>query len=178
MTDLIAALHRLGGYASQLTLSDLPATVVDRLRLVLFDHLGVTATGAATPEGRALVNAAKPPAGPAPIVGAGRSTTIDQAAWLNGALVCSLELDEGNKYARGHPAAHAFPAALALASIGEVDGADVAAALVAGYEVGARFGAATRLHPGIHPHGNWGAIGAAAAACRLSGVPADTTAAA
>lgn len=175
---LADALHGLGASVAGLRASDLPATVVDRLRLVLLDHLGVTVAGATTPEGRRLVAAASPPPGPAPVVGAGRTTTVDLAAWLNGTAVCSLELDEGNKYARGHPAAHAFPAALALAAAGDADGTDLVAALVAGYEVAARFGAATRLRPGIHPHGNWGVTGAAAAVCRLLGLDGPTTAAA
>lgn len=42
------------------------------------------------------------------------------------------------------------------------------AALVGGYEVAARTGAATHLHDGVHPHGNWGALGAAAGVCRLA----------
>jgi len=89
---------------------------------------------------------------------------------VNGASVCSLELDEGSKYARGHPAAHVIPAALAL---GEHDGASWLGAVLVGYEVAARFGRATRLHKGVHPHGTWGATGAAAAAARLSGLDGD-----
>ena len=90
----------------------------------------------------------------------------------------TLELDEGNKYARGHPASHIFPAALAVAQERNASGAELAAALVVGYEVASRFGRATRLKPGVHPHGNWGVAGAAAAVSRLMGLDPASTAAA
>ncbi|WP_410050232.1 MmgE/PrpD family protein [Actinomadura sp. CNU-125] len=87
---------------------------------------------------------------------------MDAAAWLNANALVSLELDEGNKYAKGHPAAHGFPAVLALAAERVATGADTAAAaLLAAYEVAARFGRAARLRDGAHPHGNWGVAGAA-----------------
>ena len=175
---LQTALRALGSFAAELRWDVVPPPVRARLGLVLLDHLGVTIAGACTEDGRRLVAATAPPAGPAAVVGAGMRTHVDLAAWLNGTAACSLELDEGNKYARGHPAAHAFPAALARAADRGTSGADLAAGLLAGYEVAARFGAATRLHAGVHPHGNWGAVGAAAAVCRVSGASADETAAA
>ena len=51
-------------------------------------------------------------------------------------------------------------------------------ALLAAYEVAARFGRASRLRPGAHPHGSWGVAGAAAGCARLLGLDADATAAA
>lgn len=126
---------------------------------------------------RALVAAWDPPPGPASILGAGRRTTPETAAYLNGVSAVALELDEGNKYARGHPASHVFPAALAVAQAQNATGQELAAALLAGYEVASRFGRATRLRPGVHPHGNWGTAGAAAAASRLIGLDARATAA-
>jgi 2-methylcitrate dehydratase PrpD len=141
--------------------------VRDRLQLTLLDTLGVTAAGARTEEMRALVEAWQPPAGPARLVGTSRSATMDAAAWINGTAACSLELDEGNKYARGHPATHAFPAALALAETIGASGEELCSALLAGHEVASRFGRAFTPAPGVHPHGHWGAAGAAAAAARL-----------
>jgi 2-methylcitrate dehydratase PrpD len=45
--------------------------------------------------------------------------------------------------------------------------------VLGGYEVAARFGRATRLGPGVHPHGTWGATGAAAVGARLADLSAD-----
>ncbi|MGK3201330.1 MmgE/PrpD family protein [Amycolatopsis sp. MEPSY49] len=163
---------------SELDVASVPAAVLDRLGLVLLDVVGVTALGASLPEQRSLVDAWRAPAGPAPLIGGGRLVTTDAAAWLNGVALVSLELDEGHKYAKGHPAAHGFPAVLALAAELDSTGADTAAALLAAYEVAARFGRATTLRAGAHPHGSWGVPGAAAGCARLLGLPPGAVAAA
>lgn len=181
-TDAAPAVARavddLAGWAAALRWDDVPAQVRERLTLVLLDTLAVTALGAALPEQQALVRAWDPPAGDAPLVGAGRTSTPDAAAYLNAMALVSLELDEGNKYAKGHPAAHGFPAVLALAADRDTDGPTTAAALLVAYEVAARFGRATRLRAGGHPHGNWGVAGAAAGCARLLGLDAGSIAAA
>ena len=175
MTASIAdAVKTLGVRSAQLTWSEIPAAVQDRTLLVVFDTLGVMIAGAATPEIQAFADSHSE-TGPAPLVGLDRWGTAVDSCWVNGAAVCSLELDEGSKYARGHPAAHVVPAALAL---GDHDGTSWLGAVLAGYEVAARFGRATRLNSGVHPHGTWGATGAAATAARLSGLDKDGVAAA
>ncbi|MGW4484999.1 MmgE/PrpD family protein [Amycolatopsis sp. NPDC004368] len=168
----------LGAWVSEVDVASVPAAVLDRLALVLLDVVGVTAVGARLPEQRALVTAWRAPAGAAPLIGAGRLVTTDAAAWLNAMALVSLELDEGNKYAKGHPAAHGFPAVLALAAELDSTGADTAAALLAAYEVASRFGRATSLRPGAHPHGSWGVPGAAAGCARLLGLAPGAAAAA
>lgn len=176
--EAVRATDAVGAWASTLHWDDVPASARDRLGLVLLDALGVTTLGARQPEQCALVEAWRPVDGPAPLVGAGRSTTVEAAAWLNASALVRLELDEGHKLAAGHPSAHAFPAVLALAADLGSSGADTAAALVVAYEVAARFGRATRLRAGAHPHGSWGVTGAAAGCARLLGLPADRVAAA
>jgi 2-methylcitrate dehydratase PrpD len=172
------AVRQLGAWVADLRWEDAPAAARDRLRLVLLDSLGVMVVGARQPEQRALVTAWRPPAGPAPLVGGGRLTTVEAAAWLNATALVRLELDEGHKYAKGHPAAHGLPAVLALAADLGSPGRQTMAALLAGYEVAARFGRATALRPGMHPHGSWGVAGAAAGCARLLGLPAEGVAAA
>lgn len=176
--DAREATAGLGAWVAALRWDDVPPDARERTRLVLLDSLGVTVLGARQPEQRSLVAAWRPAAGPAPLIGGGRSTTVEAAAWLNAAALVRLELDEGHKYARGHPGAHALPAVLALAADLGSSGADTAVALVAAYEVAARFGRATRLQPGAHPHGSWGVAGAAAGCARLLGLSAAAVAAA
>jgi 2-methylcitrate dehydratase PrpD len=178
MAALASAVADLGEFVSRFEWADVGEDVADRLRLALLDTLGVTVAGASTPEHRALVDAWVLPPGSARLLGAGRATDIDAAAWLNGSAACCLELDEGNKYARGHPAAHVFPAALALGEVRHVPGPELCAALLTGYEVAARFGRALQPVGGLHPHGQWGALGAAAAAARLCRLGPDGVAAA
>jgi 2-methylcitrate dehydratase PrpD len=174
------AVAGLGEFAATVDHAALPSAVQERVDLLLLDLLGVTVAGARTPELQALLAAWDPADGPARILGGGRGADPDAAAWLNGIAACCLELDEGNKHAQGHPAAHVVFAALAqAASAGRpVAGRELLSAIVAGYEVAARFGRATRRRPDLHTHGHWGATGAAAAAARLRGLPGEGIAAA
>lgn len=172
------ALTGLAGWAADLTWDDVPEDVRERLRLILLDTFGVTLLGARLPERAALVEAWALADGPVPVLGAGVDTTPEAAAWLNATALVSLEMDEGNKYAAGHPAAHGFPAVLALAAALDADGPTTAAALLVAYEVASRYGRASRGIPGLHPHGNWGITGAAAGCARLLRLDAATLAAA
>lgn len=164
------ALDRLAAWAAGLGWDDVPEEVRERLRLVLLDTFGVTLLGARLPERGALVSAWAPSPGPVPIVGTGVESTVEAAAWLNATALVSLEMDEGNKFAAGHPAAHGFPAVLALACALDCDGPTTATALLVAYEVAARYGRASRGAPGLHPHGNWGVTGAAAGCAKLLGL--------
>jgi 2-methylcitrate dehydratase PrpD len=81
-------------------------------------------------------------------------------------------MDEGNRFSRGHPAIHVLPAALALCEQQGADADTFLSALVVGYEVGSRLGAASQLRGAMHPHGTWGTVGAAAACARVRGLDA------
>ncbi len=171
-----AATGRLGARVAGLRWADVPSEVRERVSAVLVDAVAVTALGAREPAQRALVEAWDAPAGPAPLFGTGREVAVDAAAWLNATASVRLELDDGHRLAGGHPAAHGFPAVLALAARHRVPGEELCCALLAAYEVAARFGRATRLRPGTHPHGNWGVAGAAAGCARVLGLSATDTA--
>ncbi|MDI2030845.1 MmgE/PrpD family protein [Saccharopolyspora sp. TS4A08] len=164
------AVGGLGEWVARLRWSDAPAEVRERLLTVLVDAVAVTALGSREPAQRAFVEAWDAPDGPAPVFGTGRTAAVDAAAWLNATAAVRLELDDGHRLAGGHPAAHGFPAVLALASRGTTTGAELCAALLAAYEVAARFGRATSLRPGTHPHGNWGVAGAGAGCARVLGL--------
>ena len=176
--NALAAQADLAAWSAGLDWPSVPSSVQRRFGIVLADALGIAIVGGRLPERDALVRAWRPSRGPALLFGTSVHTTPESAAWLNGTALVSLELDEGNKYAAGHPAAHCFPAVLALAADLDADGPTTAAALLAAYEVAARFGRATALRPGMHPHGNWGFAGAAAGCARLLGLSPEQTSAA
>lgn len=161
----------MAGAVGGLTLPDLPPEVLERVQPMLVDLFGVTLAGMRTPELRRLVESWHCPPGDAPLIGDGRRSAPETTAMLSAIAACCLELDEGNKYAAGHPAAHVVFAAIAAVRLRDrqVSGAAFLSAVVAGYEVAARFGHATALDPGWHPHGHWGATGAACAATMLLG---------
>ncbi len=168
-----AAVEALGAFAADLQLEHVGQRERDALDLVLLDTLGVVVAGSRTPEYLALL-AATVRAGTGPVRPRGTDVRVpvDNAAFLDGTASCMLELDEGNKHARGHPAAHAVPAVLALAAVEDLTAQQMMEAILVGHEVSSRFGRSVRLRRGFHPHGNWGVAGAAAAAARVLGCDA------
>jgi 2-methylcitrate dehydratase PrpD len=80
---------------------------------------------------------------------------------------CWDEACEGLALAHGRPGLHAVPAAVALALDTGASLADTLDALVVGYEIGGRLGAAWRIRSSMHVDGTWGTLGAAAAAAAL-----------
>ena len=174
--ETASATATLGDWVAGLRWEAVPGRVQQRLRLVLLDVLAVACLGATDSAQQRFVTAWAPGAGPSPVFGAGAHANVEAAAWLNATALVRLELDEGNKYAKGHPAAHGFPAVLALAAAQQVDSADLLISLLAAYEVAARYGRATRLRSGMHPHGSWGVVGAAAGCARLLRLDGEATA--
>ncbi len=161
-------LDRLSRFAADLDFAQLPSSVREQAAWILADTIAAGAGGSAEPELRAMAANLGTP-GSATLVGLGRGASADIAALVNGTAGTFLEMDEGNRFSRGHPAIHVIPAALALAQQRGADAHGFMSALVVGYEVGSRIGAASRLRTSMHPHGTWGTIGAAATCARLAG---------
>lgn len=161
-------LDRLSQFAADLDFDTLPKAVQQHLGWILADTVAAMAAGSAEPELRTW--AARHAEGPATLVGLGRGADPAMAALLNGTAGTFLEMDEGNRFSRGHPAVHVLPALLALAQARpRIEARDFLSAMVTGYEVGSRLGAASQLRASMHPHGTWGTVGAAAACARLLG---------
>lgn len=163
--DTPAWLTELATFCAGLRYEHLPQAVVARTLQVIADCVAAIAAGAQEPETVALSQrlVVNDEAGSAAIIGAGRHATATMAAFLNGTAGTMLELDEGNQFARGHPAIHVVPAVLAAAIAERASGRDVITAIALGYEIGARIGIASKLRVTMHPHGTWGTVGAAVA---------------
>jgi 2-methylcitrate dehydratase PrpD len=175
---LAAAIGQLSEYAATLSWEAQHPEARDAVRRVLRDSLAVLIAGGRLAEAQRRRGALPLSDGPATVFGADRTTGVCDAAWLNGCSLVGLELDEGNKTIRGHATAHVLPAVLALAEAGHLPGTAMAEAFLAGHEVASRFGRAVVLHAGVHPHGNWGVAGAAAAAAHIAGADERAMAAA
>src|SRR5699024_12506278 len=48
------------------------------------------------------------------VVGSKRQLSRDMAAFINGVSSVAIEMDEGNQWSKGHPAAHVVPALLTV----------------------------------------------------------------
>ena len=147
-------LHEWSGFAAAARLEDIDAATLDRARLTLADTLGAIAAGQQEPEIAALVArlASQGGSGAASAAIATRHRLPGlSAAFLTGVAGTALELDEGNRFARGHPCIHVLPAAIVAAERVGASGRDFLLALCLGYELAARIGAAASLRPSGPP---------------------------
>ena len=155
-------------------LARVPRPVLEQLGRVTADTVGVSVAGHREEVMRSLL-AADVLGEVAPATESGATvlsssmhrTGPEVAAWLNAAAGSFLELDEGMR-PTGHPAMQVVPAALAVAEATHCSGPALLRAVLAGYEVTARLFTAYRLRYPVHPHGHFGAVGAAVAAALLS----------
>ena len=109
--------------------------------------------------------------GPADVWFDGPSLHPTGAAFVNSIAASILDLDDGHRGPCGHPGAAVIPTALAVAQETNASGRQLLAAIVAGYEVCTRIGAAENR---IAYHtGNWSGFGAATAAAWLRGHSAE-----
>ena len=168
-------LETWSAFAAACRLEDIDAATRARARTTLADTLGAIAAGQQEPEIAALAARLEAAGGSGPmtaVIATPRLLPASAAVFVNGVAGTALELDEGNRFARGHPSIHVLPAAVAAAERHGRSGADFLLALCLGYEIGARIGAAATLRPGYHPHGTWGVVGAALAVAKLAGADA------
>lgn len=102
----------------------------------------------------------------------GASATVRAAALINGTAAHIVEVDDIYREAIYHPGAPTIAAALALAQAREVSGEAFLRAVVVGYEISTRIGAAMgRAHYRYwHNTGTIGCFGAAAAAAEILGL--------
>jgi len=161
--------------AQTLQLDDVPADVLGHTSRVIADTLGLVFGGGKRPEIEALVHGddrlfPAPSDGTAQLLVSGMpAADPTSAAFVNATAGTFLELDEGYR-PTGHPSIHVLPAALAAAQSLHASGRELMTAFLSGYEVTARLFEAYQLTYPLHPHGHFGAVGAAVAVARLRGV--------
>lgn len=151
-------------FLSKTDLPDLPQPVLDHARQVLLDTLGVIVAGSGVPEVNQL--ASRLPVSSHREEGVtcpGRAGSFEPlfAALLNGVAGSSLEFEEGNSRAMGHPAIQLVPALVADAEAGGLSGKDLLRGLILGYETASRVSRASSMRKGLHPTGTWGVVGSA-----------------
>ncbi|MBW2309880.1 MAG: MmgE/PrpD family protein [Deltaproteobacteria bacterium] len=151
-------------FLSGASLDSTPLNVINHAKLVLLDTLGAITGGSGTLEVRRIAeelcgacgikNGASCP---------GRTGYFHplDAALINGTAGSSLEYEEGNSWAMGHPAIQIVPAILAASEAKGLSGGDLLMGLIGGYEAATRVSRASSIHRGLHPNGTWGLIGCA-----------------
>lgn len=175
--------EELATFAAELRFADLPATVVEDLKLRLLDCLGVSLAARGLPAPAAVARLLRTEAAGGPstgLDGSGR-TSPGAAALVNGTLSHSLDFDDTHLPSIVHPSAPLVPAVLATAEATGAGGRELLAALSAGYEVGLRLAQAqydgrlknsTLFERGLHATSLIGAPAGAVACAKLRGLSA------
>ncbi|MBW4049201.1 MAG: MmgE/PrpD family protein [Proteobacteria bacterium] len=176
----------LSEFTSELSYSGLPQEVATRCKFLILDCIGNAVRARAEAESTsALLSAVHVLGlanGSARVFADERGYAPAGAVLVNATLAHSLDFDDTHAAAIVHAGAPVIPAALAAAEITGASGAEVIAAVVAGYEVALRLAlalpAGAHYDRGFHPSATCGVFGAAAAAACIFGLSAEQTASA
>ena len=158
----------LADFVAKARFEDLPVEVVDRVRQLLLDHIGVALLSSRTPWGQIALKFAKEHSAvnECTVYGQTWKSSAQHAALANGLCAHGYELDDSYEGGFCHPGAPVIPAALAAVEKSGGTGRDLLVSMVMGYEVMGRISRAlgrelNRIH---HATGQVGAFGAVASA--------------
>jgi 2-methylcitrate dehydratase PrpD len=163
----------LAEFVAGIDYKDAPASAVQRVKRQCIDLVGVALAGSAEQAGQIAARQASRFGGEATsTIWGGRAATAPNAAFANGVAAHALDYDDF-WLPGAHPSAPIVPAAFALAELLGSGGAELIAALLAGYELMGRLHSVAPQRNGWHPTGVYGTFGAVAACARLLGCSAE-----
>lgn len=164
-------------FIHDLTWDNLPEAVRQRALLCVLDLIGIAIGGERTTLSTIIRDHAHAMfGGDIPMLFDGRPASAAGHALATGMTIDALDGHDGYNPAKGHIGCPLFPAALVMAHQQGRDGRAFLEAIAMGYEFGARVSVAQHATvPDYHTSGSWGAVTAAAAGARLSGLGPDQT---
>jgi 2-methylcitrate dehydratase PrpD len=173
--------RRIAAFAADTPSQALHGTARDVLKLSLLDWAACGLAGVDEPVSRAVASMAMEDGGraEATLLGHGVKLPARAAALVNGTASHALDYDDTHFDHIGHPSVTVFPAALALAEKTGATGTALLDAALVGMEASIRIGrflGMSHYTHGFHQTATAGAFGACAAAARLLGLDADSTA--
>ncbi|MFH0845540.1 MAG: MmgE/PrpD family protein [Pseudomonadota bacterium] len=152
--------------------ADLPEKAVNASKQCFLDCIGVALAGCTHPIAQILESYLSEVGGnpQSTVLGLGSKTSTVNAALADGILGHALDYDDYAFPAIGHPTVTVLPAVLALGEHLDSSGKDLILAFVIGFEVFMITGGVVNpghWYKGFHATGTLGALGAAAASCKL-----------
>lgn len=171
----------LSDYAANLTFDRIPPEVIECTRMYILDYYAACFAGIRVNRG---FNDAMLPIicnmggrGEASVFGQEDRLPAENAAFMNAIYAHGADMDDGNRKAMGHVAAHVMSAVFALAeSLGDKTWEEVVTAILVGYEVYNRLAAMAQpglVHRGFHSTGTAGTVACGAACGKLMGLDSD-----
>ena len=165
---------RIAEFAAGLKYSDIPHEVVEKVKLLFLDTVGLAIAGSACKEACILYQVIQQlgEGDACSLIGSATRVPLPSAVLLNSTLAHSLDFDDTHVQAIVHPSACIVPTAFAAAEALHLSGKDLITALVTGYETMIRVGLAASgaFHDrGFHATPFCGVFGAAAATGKTYG---------
>lgn len=162
----------LADFIHKTSFEDLPQKVIHQAKLCLLDLIGVGIAG-----GRQNVASiaqrlipAMNACDEATLWGSDRKLSVPTAALMNAVQGHAIDMDDGHRYANGHPGVVTIPAAVALSEKKNLTGRALIEAIVIGYEIFVRLGSAINpelLLRGFHTTSTIGCFSSGAVAAKL-----------
>ena len=162
----------LAKFVNALDYNSFDEEVIEKAKLCLLDFIGVSLFGSDTDLAKITSSTMKQMGGveESTVIGESIKLPCMNAAFVNGVAAHIHELDDGHRFAMGHPGIPVISAALAVGEKNNSTGKDLIAAIVAGYEVFVRIGSSinpSHFERGFHTTGTCGAFAAAASAGKI-----------
>ncbi len=170
----------LAHFCSSLDFEAIPKKVVERTKWLVLDNLGVILGATVLNFGKEMAEFARAlqDREEATVLGFHFKSSTRSAAFVNGSLSETVEMQDGYTKGGYHPSCGTISAALAVAEWQNKTGKEFMTAVVVGYEVGNRVSEAihpTHLSRGFQPTGTAGTVGAAAAVAKTLGLDEEQT---
>ena len=171
----------LSDFGAALRIEQIPESVLETTRIYIADYIAACYAGMKINETFnekiRLIFEHMGGVEEASVFESSRKFPAEHAAFLNAVLAHGADMDDGNRKAMGHVAAHVMSAIFALAeALGEKQWGDVWVAINIGYEVYNRVAAAAQpglVRRGFHSTGTAGAVACGAACAKLIGLNED-----
>ena len=145
MTETIT--QELAQFAVETKWDDLPESVVQEIKKVLMEHIGVAIAALSTDKGRHMVTLGRRLGGTkeSSILGTNEKVSCTNAALVNGELMITLDYQANMSF--GHDGTFIVPSALAIAESVDVSGKELILALAVGHEISSRLARAATVPP-------------------------------
>jgi 2-methylcitrate dehydratase PrpD len=164
----------LARFAGALSYKDLPDNVIEKTKELILDQLGCQLAGSTLPWIKPAYEYAldyRAKREESTIVNYGLKTGPQDAAFVNGSFGHSFLGDDTDSVCYAHFGSIIIPAVVAMGEREMISGRDLIKAVVLGYEVASRIGAAApfAMERGFHPGPIFGPFGVAAACGSILG---------
>lgn len=169
----------LAHFVAETTTSSLTDETSKKLKCLLLDYLGVSASAARSAESsepfvNGILSFSGNAKGTATVFTRGSSFPPQYAALLNGAFCHTYDFDDTHAGAALHPGCSLISAALAQAEAQQASGQELLLSLLVGYELSCRLGIGLgtgSYFRGFHNTGTVGLYGSIASICKLRKSP-------